>query len=88
MEKRKVRIDTALDIHGLTLIPVIETSLQYRYYNNILSCYYSRNPVIVLIVSDQTVKAFHISGKELPLEELYRLIPDISETVDTRLTNG
>lgn len=88
MEKREIKIDTALNIHGLTLIPVIEISLQHRYYNNFLSCYYSRSPVIVLIVTAQTAKALHISGKELPLKELCRLVPEIAEIVDTRFING
>jgi hypothetical protein len=84
MEKRELKIDTELYINGLSLIPVIEINLQYRYFNNSISCYYSRSPVIILIVSDQTAKAFHISGKELPLQELCMLIPDLAEVVATR----
>lgn len=88
MEKREIIIDNAFDIHGLTLIPVIESSLQYWYYNNTLSYYYSRSPVIILAVAKQTVKAFHISGKELPLEELCSLVPDIADIVTNRSANS
>ena len=88
MGKIEIKIDTALDIHGLTLIPVIEISLQYRYFNNSLSFFYSRSPVIVLVITEGTAKAYHISGTELPLQELYWLIPDLAEIVATRLKNG
>jgi hypothetical protein len=84
MEKRELKIDTELYINGLSFIPVIEINLQYQYCNNAISCYYSRSPVIILIISEQTAKAFHISGKELPLQELCMLIPDLAEIVATR----
>jgi hypothetical protein len=88
MEKREIIIANAFDIHGLTFIPVIESTLRYWYYNNTLSYYYSGNPVIILVVAKQTVKAFHISGKELPLEELCSLVPDIAGIVSARPTDS
>jgi hypothetical protein len=88
MEKREIKIDDALHIDGFILVPILETSLLYRYQNSTFSFFYSRNPVIVLVISEHFKKAFHISGKELPLEELCGLIPDIAEIVATGFING
>ena len=83
MEKGKVvTIDNPVAIAGLTLIPVVEVSLNYWQANGITSFFGVKQPVAVILVSPSSKRAFRITGEEVSIGQLVQEVPAIEEILE------
>ena len=82
MEKKKVAIDNPVAVAGVTLIPVAKVSLNYWHGNRGISFFGVKQPLSVVVVSPSARRAFHITGEEVPLDQLIEEIPDIKEILE------
>ncbi len=67
---KQVYRDTSLTIAGVTLIPIIEVSVNHWQHNDILSCWGTKDPVGIVVLSQSARLAFRITGEEVSVEEL------------------
>jgi len=82
MEKEeKIRIETPLAVAGVTLLPIVKTSLHHWQLKDRLLFFGSSEPVSVVVVSAQARRAFRISGEEVPLDQLGKEVPSIEEVL-------
>jgi len=82
MEKEEIRIETPFTIAGVTLVPIVKASLDYWQGKHCLSCFGTRQPVSLVVVSHQVRRAFRISGEEITLDQLTKEVPGIEEILD------
>ena len=82
MEKKEVRIGNSVTVAGVTVIPVVEVSLNYRHGNRSISFLGVKQPVSVVVVSPSARRAFRITGEEVPLDQLMQEVPDIKEILE------
>ncbi len=82
MEKKKVTIGHHLTVAGVTLIPVIESSLSCWNIKGIFSFFGVSQPVSIVAVSTSEKKAFSNTGEEVPLGQLIREVPGIKGLID------
>ena len=83
MEKKEVEIGNPMTIGGVTLIPVIELSLNYWHVGGRFSCFGIIQPVSVVVVSSSGKRAFRASGEEVSLDQLIQETPGIKEVLET-----
>jgi hypothetical protein len=82
MEKEKIKIEPPVSISGVTVIPVTKSSLNYRSGKNNISIFGYKEPVSVVVLSDNMKKAFSVDGEEISLDELTAEIPDIQQLLE------
>lgn len=70
MEEKKIVIDKAVKIAGLTLIPVTRVSTNLWTTRAGKAFIATKQPVAVVVILSQAKKAFRITGEEISLEEL------------------
>ena len=75
MEKKEVEISHPLTVAGVTLIPVVSTSLNYRHSKRGASFWGTKQPIGVILVSPSGKRALRVSGEEVPLNELVQEVP-------------
>ena len=83
MEKKEVEIGNPMTIGGVTLIPVIELSLNYWHGGGRFSCFGIKQPVSVVVVSSSGKRAFRASGEEVPFDQFIQETPGIREVLET-----
>ncbi len=83
MEKKEVEIGNPMTIAGVTLIPVIEFSLNYWHGEGRFSCFVIKQPVSIVVVSSSGKRAFRASGEEVPLGQFIQETPGIKEVLET-----
>ena len=78
MEKKRVTISSPIAIAGITLILITKMSLncQPGGYNIFFSGV--KQPVGIVVASPSTKKAFEITGKEIPLDQLIQEVPGLA----------
>jgi len=82
MEKKEIAIDNPVAVVGLTLIPVVQVSLNYWRANSATSFFGVKQPVAVIVVSPSAKKAFRITGEEISLDQLIQEAPVVKETLE------
>jgi len=82
MEKTEVGIESPVVVAGITLIPVVEVSLNYRDGHGGISFFGVRRPVAVVVVSPSAKRAFRITGEEVSLDQLIVEVPGIKEILE------
>ena len=83
MEKKKeVSIIDPMPVMGLTLIPVVESSLGYGHGKSGISFFGVKKPVSVVVVSPSEKRAFRVTGEEVSLEQLIQEVPGIKEILE------
>ena len=82
MEKKEVEIGNPVTIAGITLIPVIKSSLAYWRHKGSISSFGIKQPSSIIMISPSGKKAFGMNGEEVPLDQLKREVPDIKEVLD------
>jgi hypothetical protein len=82
MEKEKIKIEPPVSISGVTVIPVTKSSLNYRSGKKGISFFGYKEPVSVVVLSDNMKKAFSVDGEEISLDELTAEIPDIQQLLE------
>jgi hypothetical protein len=86
---REIRTDKPVTVNGVTLIPVIRLSLNCQRIGNSISCFGTKQPSNIVVVSQTTRRAFNITGEEVSLDQLVQDAPSIEELVGRRQpTNG
>ena len=79
MEKKEVTIGKPVTVAGVTLIPVVEVSLNYWHGNGGASFFSVKQPVAVVVVSPLAKRAFRITGEEVSLDQLIQEVPGMKE---------
>ena len=82
MEKEEIRIETPSTVAGITLVPIVKTSLGRWHSKGRYSFFGLKQPVSILVISPQSRRAFRIDGKEVPLDELTREVPGIEDILE------
>jgi len=82
MEKEEIRIEAPFVVAGVTLIPIVKASLNYRHSKSRLSFFGIKQPVSVVVVSPQAKRAFRIDGEEISLDQLTKEVPGIKEMLE------
>ena len=83
MEAKEVEIiDNPVAVAGVTLIPVAKVSIGCWPGKRSISFSGVKQPIIVVIASPSTRKAFRITGEEVPLDQLAQEVPRIKEILD------
>lgn len=82
MEKTEVGIESPVVVAGITLIPVVEVSLNYWDGHGGISFFGTRRPVSVVVVSPSAKRAFRITGEEVSLDQLITEAPAIKEVLE------
>ena len=83
MEKKEVEIGNPVTIGEATLIPVVELSLKYWRGGGGFSCFCTKQPASIVVVSPSGKRAFRISGEEVPLDQFIQETPGIREVLET-----
>ena len=79
MDRKEVSIEKPLAVNGVTLIPIVEVSLNYRRGKGSISFFGIKQPIAVVVVSPSSRTAFRISGEEVPLDQLMQEIPNLRQ---------
>ena len=82
MGKKEVGIDNAVAIAGVTIIPVVEVSLNHLHGNGGFSFFGIKQPVSVVVVSPLGERAFRTTGEEVPLDQLIEEVPSIKHMLE------
>ena len=82
MEKKEVTIGNPVSVSGLTLIPVVQVSLNYWHGSRGTSCFGIKRPFAVVVVSPSAKRAFRISGEEISIDQLLQETPEIKEMLE------
>lgn len=80
--ERKIAIDKPTTVSGITLIPVTKSSLNYQYMGNRIWCFGTKQPFIIVVVSQTARQALDITGQEVPLDQLIQDIPCIKDMME------
>jgi hypothetical protein len=78
MEKKRVISGSPVAIAGITLVLVTKLSLSCRPKGNSIFFFGLKEPVSFVVLSPSTKKAFEITGKEIPLDQLIQEVPALA----------
>lgn len=81
MERKELGIDNPVAVAGVTVIPIVEVSLNYLRGNSGIS-FGVKQPVSVVVVSPLAQMAFRITGEEVPLDQLIKEVPSLKQTLE------
>ena len=82
MEQEEIKIEAPFAVAGVTLVPIVKTSLNYWQSKRCLSFFGTKQPVSLIVISPQAKKAFHINGEETSVEQLTKEVPGIKEILN------
>ena len=82
MEKEEIKIEAPLAVAGVTLVPIVKSSLNCWRRKNRLSFFGIKQPVGVVVISPQGRRAFWINGEEVSLDQLTKEVPGIKEILE------
>jgi hypothetical protein len=82
MKKKKVTISSPVAIAGVTVILVVELSLNCQPSGSGIFFSGIKQPVRVVVASPSTKKAFDITGEEISLGELMQEAPSLAEVLE------
>ena len=79
MEKKTIAIGNPVSVRGLTLIPVIQVSLNSWRGRRGASYFGIKQPMAVVIASPAVNKAFRITGEEFSIDQLRQEVPELTD---------
>jgi hypothetical protein len=82
MEKKRVTIGSPVAIAGITLILITKLSLSCQPGGSSIFFFGLKQPVSLVVASPSTKKAFDITGKEIPLDQLTQEVPGLAGTLE------
>ena len=82
MEKEEIRIEAPFAVNGVTLVPIVKTSLNGWRSKSRLSFFGIKQPVSIVVVSPQAKRAFRISGEEVSLDQLTKEVPGLKDILE------
>ena len=77
MEKKEVTIGNPVSVAGVTLIPIVESSIKYGRSQRRIVASGTVQPVSIIVVTPSGRSAFRITGEEVPLDQLGKEVPAI-----------
>ncbi len=83
MKEKEVDIGNPVTIGQVTLIPVVEFSLNYWRGGSRFSCFGIKQPASIVVVSPAGKRAFKTNGEEVPLGQFIKETPGIREVLET-----
>ena len=83
METKQIEIGNPVTVAQMTLIPVVEVSLNSWNTKNRCSCFGTKQPVSLVVVSPSGKRAFRITGEEVPLDQFIAETPGMREVLET-----
>ena len=84
MEKKKeVSIINPMPVMGLTLIPVVESSLGYGYGKSGISFFGIKQPIAVVVVTPSAKKVIRTTGEEVSLGQFIQEMPEAKEILES-----
>ena len=78
MEKKRVTISSPVAIDGITLILITKSSLNCQLSGSNIFFSGVKQPVGIVVASPSTKKAFDVTGKEIPLNQLIQEVPSLT----------
>ena len=85
MEKKEITINNTIAIAGLTIIPVVQVSVNNWQYNNGASFFGVKEPVAIIMISEAGKRAFRLTGEEVSIEQLSEETSELKEEILQRL---
>ena len=85
MEKKEVTINDTIAIAGLTIIPVVQVSLNYWLHKDGASFFGVKEPVAVIVVTKAAKRAFRLTGDEVSIDQLLEETSELKEDILERL---
>ena len=82
MEKEEIKIEAPFTIAGVTLVPIVKTSLNRWPGKGRFSFFGIKQPVSVVVVSPQARRAFRINGEGVSLDQLSKEVPGIKQILE------
>ena len=82
MEKKEVAVESPVVVSGLTLVPVVEVSVNCAHTGKVTSFSGVKQPVAVVVVLPSSKVAFRISGEEVSIEQLTQEAPALEEALE------
>ena len=82
MEKEEIRIEAPFNIAGVTLVPIVKSSINCSQSKRRLSFLGTKQPVSIVVISPQARRAFRVNGEEISLEQLIKEVPDIKAVLE------
>ena len=82
MEKKRVTISSPVAIAGITLILITKLSLSCQPGGSNIFFSGIKQPVGIVVASPSTKKAFEITGKEIPLNQLIQEAPGLASMLE------
>ena len=79
MEKKEVGIGTPITVAGVTVIPIVEVSLNYWHNTHAISFFGVKQPISIVVISPSSRRAFRITGEEVSLDQLTKEVPGVEE---------
>jgi uncharacterized spore protein YtfJ len=83
MEKKAIDIGNPVSVSGLTIIPVVQVSLNSWRGRRGASYFGTRQPVAVVIVSPAANKAFRVTGEEVSIDQLQQEAPELTGILES-----
>ena len=75
-KKEEIAAGAPERIAGVTIIPIIETATGSWRHRRDFSAHGLKRPVGVIIVSSLSAKSFDSDGREVPLEDYIKKVPE------------
>ena len=82
MEKEEIRLEAPFAVAGVTLVPIVKTSLNCWHSKGCVSVFGTKQPISLVVVSPQVKRAFRINGEEVSLDQLTKEVPGIKEILE------
>ncbi len=81
MEKEEIIVDTPVEYSGFTVIPVVQVNTHCFSKKKRVSAYCTKNPLFVVIVKENDIKAFDMDGSPVVIDELIDAVPGLREMI-------
>lgn len=82
MEKQEVVVDQPVATNGVTVIPVVEVSLNCWHHKGGISFFGAKRLVSLVVVSPSARRAFRVTGEEVSLDQLTQEAPGVKEILE------
>ena len=82
MEKKEVIVSDPVPVMGLTLIPVVQVSLNYWYDKGGISFSGIKQPIAVVVVSPSAKRVIKVSGEDITVDDFIGEVPVIKEALE------
>ncbi len=82
MEREEIIIEAPFAAAGVTIVPIVKTSLNCWQRKGRLAFFATKQPVSLVVVSPQARRAFRITGEEISLDQLAKEAPGITEMLE------